>query len=137
MIDYLDNVRKAGVDVWRASCPVHQGKDRNLKVTHTKDGAYIAYCFVCGVNQNDVARELRIPLAEIYPDYKPDKTSRPSYPAGNYRGKEQMRFDRLVIEEYNATREPSLQDRQAYKLAKARFERYNEKMQNWMSEIDE
>ena len=132
MIDYLENVRKAGADVWRASCPVHRGKDRNLKVTHTQDDAYIAYCFVCGCNQNDVARELRIPFSELYPDYKEEKTTQPKYPNGNYRGKEQMRFDRMVIEQYERTREPTLADRNVYKLSLARFKRYNEKMQDWM-----
>lgn len=135
MLDYLDRVRKAGLDRWRAPCPVHNGKDRNLAITLKPDGTYVAYCHVCGCNQNDVAQTLRIPLQEIYPDYrKPEKNSRPVYPAGNYRGKEQMIFDRNLIEIYESdTGQKTYSDYKVYKESKARFDTYNKNMREWIN----
>ena len=122
-----------GADVWRASCPVHRGgKDRNLKVTHTQDGAYIAYCFVCGCNQNDVARDYAFPLVSYTQTTKKKRQLNLSTLTVTIVAKEQMRFDRMVIEQYERTREPTLADRNVYKLSLARFKRYNEKMQDWM-----
>lgn len=134
MLDYLERVRKSGANSWRAPCPVHNGKDRNLAIDLKPDGTYVAYCFVCGCNQNDVAQTLRIPFEVIYPDYKkPDKNGKPVYPKGNYHGKEQMIFDKNMIEEYESdTGQKTYKDHLAYKQSKARFNRFNEKMREWI-----
>lgn len=134
MLDYLERVRKSGADRWRAPCPVHNGKDRNLAITLKPDGTYVAYCHVCGCNQNDVAKSLRIPMQVIYPDYKkPEDTGRPVYPRGNYHGIEQLRYDRYLIEIYESHNKHTYKDMMAYKQSKARFNRFNEKMQEWMN----
>ena len=134
MLDYLDKVRKSGHNSWRAPCPVHNGKDRNLAIDLKPDGTYVAYCFVCGCNQNDVAQTLRIPFEEIYPDYKkPDKNGKQVYPSSKYHSKEQIIFDRNMIEVYASdTGQKTYSDYKVYKESKTRFDTYNKNMREWI-----
>lgn len=127
MIEWVPNYKKIS-GVYRAPCPVHQGKDRNLKVTQAQDGTWLAYCFVCGCNQNDVAKVLGIPFEDIYPDYEKKDTSKPRYPKGC-----DMELDRNLIEIHEANPTDLYSDYKAYKQAKARFTNFNEKMKEWMA----
>lgn len=133
MIQYLDKVKSAGSNAkgthYRASCPVHDGRDRNLLVTERPDGSWFCKCFVCGAVTKDVKEVLRLSWSDIDPKYNTDKQSRPSYKGG----KEQRMKDKYLIEICESSGFTTHTDRIAYQKAKARLQVFNNKMKDWMN----
>lgn len=121
-INRLDNVRKTGAS-YRCSCPVHNGKDRNLLV-NMRDGQVFAYCFVCQANTYEVAKELR-----IQPEQR-DKLPIPRYT------KDQRTFDKYMIEicEADGLDNLSYSDRKKYRECKMRMDNFNNAVRKWMNE---
>ena len=113
----LDNVRQSGKAKWRAPCPVHKGKDRNLMISERSDGSVGCYCFVCGAGGLDVAESLGLPVSEIFaPDSKYER------PVITKKMQEEEKMDRLVIEMAKVNPPKTLEDTRRVQLAQARLE---------------
>jgi hypothetical protein len=113
----LDNVRKSGNAKWRAPCPVHKGKDRNLMISERSDGSVGCYCFVCGAGGPDVMQSLGLDLKEIFaPDSKYER------PVITKKMQEEETMDRLVIEMAKVNPPKTLEDTRRVQLAQARLE---------------
>jgi hypothetical protein len=117
----LDNVRKTGHS-YRAACPVHNGKDRNLLV-NMKNGEVFAHCFVCHANTFEVAKELGV---------KGDNINQ--LPIPRY-SKDQRTFDRYMIEicEKEGLDNMRYSDRKKYRECKMRMDNFNNKMKEYMN----
>ena len=113
----LDNVRKSGNAKWRAPCPVHKGKDRNLMISERSDGSVGCYCFVCGAGGPDVMQSLGLDLKEIF---APD--SEYQRPVITKKMQEEEKVDRLVIEMAKVNPPKTLEDTRRVQLAQARLE---------------
>jgi hypothetical protein len=113
----LDNVRKSGNSKWRAPCPVHKGKDRNLMISERSDGSVGCYCFVCGAGGPDVMQSLGLDLKEIF---APD--SEYQRPVITKKMQEEETMDRLVIEMAKVNPPKTLEDTRRVQLAQARLE---------------
>ena len=113
----LDNVRKSGNSKWRAPCPVHKGKDRNLMISERSDGSVGCYCFVCGAGGPDVMQSLGLDLKEIF---APD--SEYQRPVITKKMQEEEKMDRLVIEMAKVNPPKTLEDTRRVQLAQARLE---------------
>jgi len=113
----LDNVRKSGNSKWRAPCPVHKGKDRNLMISERSDGSVGCYCFVCGAGGPDVMQSLGLDLKEIF---APD--SEYQRPVITNKMQEEETMDRLVIEMAKVNPPKTLEDTRRVQLAQARLE---------------
>lgn len=134
MIQYLDKVKSAGSNAkgthYRAACPVHNGKDRNLLVTERQDGSWFCHCFVCNADTKEVKDVLGIPWGEIDPKYlKPSKGDRPRYK----NGEDQRLTDLSLIQEYDKNGPMVHTDIEAYERAKGRMRDFNNKMEDWMN----
>lgn len=66
ILNGLTNVVKSGKN-WRAPCPVHDGKDRNLVVFDNADGSVGCYCHVCGATGLAVVDAISVPRKELWP----------------------------------------------------------------------
>ena len=62
----LEKVKTAGQDKWRAVCPVHGGKHRNLMISERTDKSVGVHCFVCGAGGVDLMETLGMPVSEIF-----------------------------------------------------------------------
>ena len=62
----LEKVQPVGQDKWRAVCPVHGGKHRNLMVSERPDRSVGVHCFVCGASGVDLMETLGMPVSEIF-----------------------------------------------------------------------
>jgi hypothetical protein len=62
----LEKVRSAGQDKWRAVCPVHGGKHRNLMISERPDRSVGVHCFVCSATGVDLMETLGMPVSEIF-----------------------------------------------------------------------
>ena len=62
----LEKVKIAGQDKWRAVCPVHGGKNRNLMISERSDKSVGIHCFVCGATGLDLMDTLGMPVSEIF-----------------------------------------------------------------------
>lgn len=113
----LDNVRQSGKAKWRAPCPVHKGKDRNLMISERSDGSVGCYCFVCGAGGPDVMQSLGLDLKEIF---APDSEYR--RPVITKKMQEEEKMDRLVVEMAKVTPPTTLADKRRVQLAEARLE---------------
>ena len=116
----LEKVQPSGQDKWRAVCPVHGGKHRNLMVSERPDGSVGVYCFVCGASGVDLMETLRMPVSEIF---SPD--SNYARPVVTKRMTQQRLEDDLVLmiaENDKANgRKLSLEDKKRVRLAKHRI----------------
>jgi uncharacterized C2H2 Zn-finger protein len=135
MIQYLDKVKSAGSSgkgkSYRAACPVHDGRDRNLLVTERPDGSWFCKCFVCGAVTRDVKDALRLSWSDINPEYKCDNQSRPVYKGG----KDQRMKDKYLIQICELNGFSTHTDKIAYQKAKARLQVFNDKMKEWMDNV--
>ena len=121
ILQRLERVQQAGKSRWRAPCPVHQGKDRNLIVSERTDGSVGAHCFVCGAGGPELVEALGLPIKEIF---SPDSDYvRPAVTAKMY---EEKLADEMVMLMYNqeirAGRRVSWEDKKRVRLAQARLE---------------
>ena len=62
----LEKVQPAGQNKWRAVCPVHGGKNRNLMISERSDKSVGIHCFVCGATGLDLMDTLGMPVSEIF-----------------------------------------------------------------------
>lgn len=124
VLSRLDRVVPAGKDKWRAPCPVHNGKDRNLMVSERSDGSVGAHCFVCGAKGPEVCEALGLALKEIF---SPDS----EYVHNVYTSKmrEQELEDSMVLSiaesDQSNGRRLTWEDKKRIRLAKARLEGIN------------
>lgn len=117
VLNALDNVRKSGKDKWRAACPVHNGKDRNLMISERSDGSVGVYCFVCGAGGLDITEAIGVSNKEIFApgsDYKAPMISKKML------NEEQQ--DRLVLAMAEKMPPQTLADRRRVQLAQSRLE---------------
>jgi hypothetical protein len=117
VLNALDNVRKVGADKWRAACPVHNGKDRNLLVSERGDGSVGAHCFVCGATGPDVVQSLGVNIKEIF---APDSDYKAPMISKKMLNEEQQ--DRLVLAMAEKMPPQTLADRRRVQLAQSRLE---------------
>lgn len=120
----LDRVVPSGKDRWRAPCPVHNGKDRNLMISERSDGSVGAHCFVCGATGPQLCDALGLPLKEIFaPD---SEYVRQPYSA---KMREQELEDSMVLtiaeSDQKSGKRLSWEDKKRIRLAKARLEGIN------------
>lgn len=124
VLSRLDRVVPAGKDKWRAPCPVHNGKDRNLMVSVRSDGSVGAHCFVCGANGTQVCESLGLPLKEIF---APDSDY--VYTPYTSKMREQELEDSMVLSiaesDKDSGRRLTWEDKKRIRLAKARLEGIN------------
>ena len=128
ILESLDKVTTAGQSKWRAACPVHGGKHRNLMVSERSDGSVGVHCFVCGADGVALCNALGLPIAEIFsPDSKYER------PVITKRMQEQLMEDELVISIAEADQERgkrlTLEDKKRVRLAEARIEGIRAKQQ--------
>ena len=118
-VDRLENVRKSGTS-YRAACPVHNGKDRNLLI-NMKNGEVYAHCFVCSANTFEVAQSLGV---------KGETEERPPIP---HYSKDQRKFDTYMIElcEAQGIDKLTYSDKKKYNECKRRQSNFNDKMKEW------
>ncbi len=63
----LDAVRKVGAGRWRARCPAHDGKNRDvLSVGETTDGTVLIRCFH-GCTASEIVGAAGLDLADLFP----------------------------------------------------------------------
>ena len=130
ILNSLDKVRKVKGRSYTALCPVHKDTKPSMTITETNRGDVLIHCFSCGAKGTDIVRALGLPVSELFIDELKVDKSRPYYP------KEQMNKDKHVIEIYNNTPEDDLSyfDKKLYIQCKARFDNFNQKMQDWIGD---
>jgi len=66
-LNKLQKVRKQGHGKWVALCPCHSEKTPSLAISDD-NGIVLIHCFGCGAGAVDVAQNLGVDLAELFPD---------------------------------------------------------------------
>jgi hypothetical protein len=67
VLDRLDGVRQVAAGRWRARCPAHDGKNRNvLSIAECGDGTVLLKCFQ-GCPVCDVVRAVGLELTDLFP----------------------------------------------------------------------
>ena len=67
LLDKLDGVRQVAAGRWRARCPSHDGKNRDvLSIGETTDGTVLLKCFA-GCSAADVVGAVGLELADLFP----------------------------------------------------------------------
>ncbi len=67
ILSRLDAVRQVGAGRWRARCPAHDGKNRNvLSIGETSDGTVLLKCF-CGCTVAQVVSAVGLEFADLFP----------------------------------------------------------------------
>ena len=67
LLDRLDSVRQVGPDRWRARCPAHDGKNREvLSIAATSDGTTLVRCFH-GCSALEIVRAVGLKLHDLFP----------------------------------------------------------------------
>lgn len=125
ILNALPKYRKNG-DKYRAPCPHHGGKDMNLIISERDDGSVGCYCFVCHANGLQVCDALGVDRKELFApdaDWKPSGMSREM--------KVTYAQDLLVVAmgESRPRDSLSLEDKRRLKLAQARIEGIEQRMQ--------
>ena len=67
LLDRLDAVRQVGHGRWRARCPAHDGKNRDvLSIGEANDGTVLVKCFH-GCSASDIVRAVGLELHHLFP----------------------------------------------------------------------
>jgi hypothetical protein len=67
LLDRLDGVHQVGRGRWRARCPAHDGKNREvLSIGETTDGTVLVKCFH-GCSAADVVAAVGLKLGDLFP----------------------------------------------------------------------
>jgi hypothetical protein len=67
LLDRLDSVHQVAAGRWRARCPAHDGKNRNvLSIAECGDGTVLVKCFN-GCVAGDVVHALGLELSDLFP----------------------------------------------------------------------
>lgn len=56
-----------GKSRWKAACPAHGGKDRNLQVTECSDGTILLKCWSHGCTADEICGALCLKLRDLFP----------------------------------------------------------------------
>ncbi len=71
LLDKLESVREVAPGRWRAQCPAHRGKNRDvLSVGETSDGTVLLKCFH-GCTALEVVSAVGLGLADLFPRLDP------------------------------------------------------------------
>lgn len=67
LLDRLDAVRQVAACRWRARCPAHNGRNRDvLSIGETNDGTVLVKCFA-GCSASDVVAAVGLELTDLFP----------------------------------------------------------------------
>jgi len=73
LLSRLDAVRQVGAGRWRARCPAHNGKNRDvLSVGESPDGVVLVKCFH-GCSAEEVVGAVGLELTDVFPRLDRDK----------------------------------------------------------------
>jgi len=112
---------------FRAPCPVHDGKDMNLMISERSDGSVGAHCFVCGANGLAVVDALGVKRSELFP---PDSEYKRQPVTNDMRATYAQDAMVVAMAEKMPEGSMSLVDKRRLKLAKARMEGFEQRLQN-------
>lgn len=69
VLSYLDKVKSAGTNRWKACCPAHEDKNPSLAISETSDGVVLLKCWA-GCTTQSIVSAVGLELRDLFPGEK-------------------------------------------------------------------